>query len=143
MNLNKIKSNKSAVNSVIESRSKNTLINLFSEDQIDEDRLLVDIAILKTLQADKFDFSDTHIHLNYNSDSKEEIVNISELIDLYKEAILSKKGTEYRIYTNDKEIDPIYELNSVKFQNYLRNEINEMIDESNTIDNEEEKIERL
>lgn len=141
--LEKIKNNKSAVNDVIEARAKDTLINMLTYDEVDEDRLITDIAILKNLQADKFDFSDVHIHLNYDPSKKEESVDLSQLVDIYKDMIIDKKGTNYRIYIDEKEIDPIYELNSIKFQNDLRNEINNMLDNSNTVDNNGEKIERL
>ena len=141
--IEKTMNDKNAVRDIIEFRSKNTLINLFSDNNIDQDELYRDIKQIKEYQRKGFNFNDLDIHLNYDSNSKEEVVNLSELVDLYKEEILSKKGTDYRIYIDGKEIDPIYELNSIKFQYNLSNEINEMIDDSNTVDKEEEKIERL
>ncbi|MBR2248123.1 MAG: hypothetical protein IJ880_14075 [Bacilli bacterium] len=82
--LQKLENSQSLIKKIIEFRAKNTLSIMNSEKEIDDDVLVTDLAIIKSLMDKDYNFDSMKMHLDYNPNTIEESVDLIGLLDNYE-----------------------------------------------------------
>ncbi|MBR3049647.1 MAG: hypothetical protein IKG58_03735 [Bacilli bacterium] len=137
--LQKLENSQSLIKKIIEFRAKNTLSIMNSEKEIDDDVLVTDLAIIKSLMDKDYNFDSMKMHLDYNPNTIEESVDLIGLLDKYEEEILKIKNTNY-IINNDhiNNYNVIEGIEKMKMTKHLQDDVSEIMEEE--IDNKSKTI---